>query len=121
MGIACPLGEPDLSTALSFRLATQMTSKNLTVGTPAWLQLRKKERKPPAQEPLISCPASSCRALVSSRDPASKGMSAWWFPVFGEVLCGLGSVYIHELGCYHLAAAVETAAGRVLGWKEEAP
>lgn len=99
-----------------------MTSKNLTVGTPAWLQLRAKERKPPAEEPLTSCPASSCWALVSSsRDPASKGMSAWWFPVFGEVLCGLGSVYIHELGCYHLAAAVETAAGRVLGWKEEAP
>lgn len=37
-------------------------------------------------------------------------MSAWWFPVLGEVLCGPGSVYIHELGCYHLAAAV-TAAG----------
>lgn len=39
-----------------------------------------------SRKPLTSCPASSSRALVSSsRDPASKGMSAWWFPVFGEL------------------------------------
>lgn len=70
-----------------------------------------KGEEAPSRKPLTSCPVSSCRALVSSSwDLASKGMSAWWFPVFGEVLCGSGSVYIHELGCYQLAT-VETVAG----------